>query len=113
MAMAYTLDEFCADNQQILKSRPLEDALPQIAENLSRLLANRAFVENTFNDDLPPGKRILHHDRDTDVYVLAHIQEGGKTGKPHSHGSSWAIYGNAKNLTEMTEWRRVNPDSED
>ena len=45
--------------------------------------------------------------------MLAHVQEGGKTGKPHSHGTSWAIYGNAKNVTEMTEYRRANPESEE
>ena len=61
---------------------------------------------------MPPGKTVLHHDPDLDFYVLAHVQAGGKTGKPHSHGTSWAVYGNAKNVTEMTEWRRVNPDNE-
>ena len=44
---------------------------------------------------------------------MAHVQEGGKTGKPHSHGSSWAIYGNARAVTQMTEWRRTNPESDD
>jgi len=55
----------------------------------------------------------LWHDPATDVYVLAHVQEGGKVGKPHSHGASWAIYGTARGVTEMTEWRRTNPASED
>ena len=41
--------------------------------------------------------------------MLAHVHEGGKIGKPHSHGDSWAIYGTARGVTEMTEWRRVNP----
>ena len=36
----------------------------------------------------------------------------GKTGRPHSHGTSWAIYGNAKNVTTMTEWTRTNSPSE-
>jgi hypothetical protein len=45
--------------------------------------------------------------------VLAHVHEGNKTGKPHSHGSSWAIYGNARASTEMTEWRRTNPEHEE
>jgi predicted metal-dependent enzyme (double-stranded beta helix superfamily) len=112
-AMAYTLDEFCTDSHAILKAQPLATALTQIADRLSRLLVNPAFVAETFNDDIPPGKRVLHHDPELDYYVLAHVQEGGKTGKPHSHGTSWAIYGNAKNLTEMTEWRRTNPESED
>lgn len=110
--MAYTLDDFCADSRAILKSQPLADALPQMAERLGQLLSNPAFVAATFNDAMPPGRRLLQHDRDTDFYVLAHVQEGNKTGKPHSHGASWAIYGNARAHTEMTEWRRTNPASE-
>jgi predicted metal-dependent enzyme (double-stranded beta helix superfamily) len=112
-AMAYTLDAFCSESRAILQAHPLAQALPQIADRLARLLANSAFVAATFSDDMAPGKRVLHHDPDTDVHVLAHVQEGGKTGKPHSHGSSWAIYGNAREVTEMTEWRRTNPESDD
>ena len=110
--MAYTLDEFCSESRAMLKSRPLPAALPEIAERLSRLLSNPAFVTDTFSDDMPPGRRVLRHDPETDFYVLAHVQEGEKVGKPHSHGSSWAIYGNAREYTEMTEWRRTNPESE-
>jgi predicted metal-dependent enzyme (double-stranded beta helix superfamily) len=111
--MAYTLDQFNADTKKLLQSKPLSDALPQIAERLSQLLINPAFVAETFDEDTPVGKRVLHHDPETDFYVLAHVQEGAKSGKPHSHGTSWAIYGNAKNLTEMTEWRQVNPAGDD
>src|SRR5262245_10828032 len=111
--MAYTLADFSADTNAILKAKPLAEALPQIADRLSTLLVNPDFVAETFSDDSPPGRRELFHDPELDFYVLAHVQEGGKTGKPHSHGSSWAIYGNARNLTEMTEYRRVNPESED
>ena len=46
-------------------------------------------------------------------HALANVQEGNKVGRPHSHGASWAIYGNAREVTEMTEWRRTNPESED
>src|SRR3984893_16126484 len=111
--MAYALDQFCTESHAILKSKPLASALTQVADRLSRLLANPAFVAETFNADMKPGKRVLHHDPELDFYVMAHVQEGGKTGKPHSHGSSWAIYGNARAATEMTEWRRTNSDSED
>jgi hypothetical protein len=110
----YTLSEFCADCGSILTSgKPLPAALPEIAEKLSRLLVNPAFVAETFTDDMPPGRRTLHHDPVTDVYVLAHVQEGNKTGTPHSHGASWAVYGNARAVTEMTEWRRVNGESDE
>ena len=109
--MAYTLREFCDDHHALLTSgQPLSKALPQIAEKLSVLLKNPEFVAETFNDDTPIGRRTLHHDPDTDVYVLAHVYEGPKKGSPHNHGASWAVYGTAKAVTNMTEWRRVNPE---
>jgi hypothetical protein len=111
--MAYTLQQFCADNRAVLTSgAPLEEALPKIAEKLALLLRNPQFVAETFSDDTPPGKRELHHDPVTDVYVLAHVQQGPKKGSPHSHGASWAVYGNARAFTDMIEWRRANPESE-
>jgi hypothetical protein len=110
--MPYTLSDFCADLSATLKVKGAS-ALPEIADKLSALLSNPAFVAETFNDDTPVGRRELWHDPATDAYVLAHVQEGGKVGKPHSHGASWAIYGTARGVTEMTEWRRVNPAGEE
>ena len=86
--------------------------LPEIAEKLKALVVNPSFVAETFDGASAP-QRILYHDPETDAYVLAHIQSAGKSGRPHSHGASWAIYANARGVTEMTEWRRVNPESED
>jgi predicted metal-dependent enzyme (double-stranded beta helix superfamily) len=111
--MAYTLEDFCTESHALLKSKPLASALTQMADKLSQLLANPDFVAQTFNEKIKPGKRVLHHDPELDFYVMAHVQEGGKTGKPHSHGASWAIYGNARAVTQMTEWRRTNPESDD
>jgi predicted metal-dependent enzyme (double-stranded beta helix superfamily) len=110
--MSCTLNDFCADLSATLKSKG-ESGLADIAHKLSDLLANKAFVSETFNEDTPIGRRELWHDPQTDVYVLAHVQEGGKAGKPHSHGASWAIYGTARGVTEMTEWRRVNAAGDD
>jgi predicted metal-dependent enzyme (double-stranded beta helix superfamily) len=109
--MPYTLENFCADLSATLKAKG-QDGLPDVARKLSELLKNPDFVTETFSDDTPIGRRELWHDPATDAYVLAHVQEGGKTGTPHSHGASWAIYGTARGVTEMTEWRRVNVASE-
>jgi predicted metal-dependent enzyme (double-stranded beta helix superfamily) len=111
--MAYTLQQFCADHRTILTSgKPLAETLPKVADKLAVLLQNPQFVADSFREDTPPGKRTLHHDPVTDVYVLAHVYEGPKSGTPHSHGASWAVYGTARAVTDMVEWRRVNSDSE-
>jgi len=109
--MPHSLAQFCADLSAALQAKGTS-ALPEIAQKLSALLQDPDFVAKTFAEDTPPGKRELWHDPKTDAYVLAHVQEGGKVGKPHSHGASWAIYGTARGVTEMTEWRRVNPADE-
>ena len=111
--MAYELADFCKDAHTVLKAQPLQAALDEIATRLRALLANPACVAATFNDETPVGKRELYHDAETDFYVMAHVQAQGKAGAPHSHGSSWAIYGNARGFTEMTEYRRVNGASEE
>ena len=80
--MPYTLTDFCADLSGTLKSKG-ESGLPDVAQKLSQLLKNPAFVGETFAEDTPVGRRELWHDPATDVYVLAHVQEGGKVGKPH------------------------------
>ena len=112
--MAYTLEQFCRDTSTALKSgKPLQQNLDQVAEHLSELLKNKDFVNATFPPDTPFGKAVLYHDPELDFYVQAHTQKPGKAGTPHSHGDSWAIYGNATAFTDMTEWRRVNPETED
>ena len=111
--MACTLDEFCVKATAALKSAdPLERNLARVADDLARLLANPDFVRTAFAETDPPGHRTLFHCGETDFRVLAHVQGAGKSGKPHSHGASWAVYGSARGFTDMTEWRRVNPEGE-
>ena len=105
--MSYTLEEFCSTLSSDLKKLPLEEAIQNGAINLSKLIGNDDFIASAFGEDMPP-KRLLYHDADTDFYVFAHLQKEGKHGAPHSHGASWAIYGNAMTYTDMTEYRRVN-----
>ncbi len=110
--MAYDLEQFGSDLTTILRTQG-HAGLPSLAEKLKLLLANPAFVASTFSDDMPAGKRQLFHDEESDAYVLAHVNPPSKRGAPHSHGSSWAIYGNARGYTNMIEWRRVNPQDEE
>jgi predicted metal-dependent enzyme (double-stranded beta helix superfamily) len=111
--MAYDLEQFCADTRATLQSNDaLEGKLARISEKLGSLLANPAFVASAFSAETRPGQRLLYRDEATDFHVLAHVQRGGRSGNPHSHGASWAVYGSAQGFTDMTEWRRVNAESE-
>jgi hypothetical protein len=108
--MSPTFDRFKRELVAILKAKGTS-GLTDIAESLKPLLRDSAFAELAFADPTIR-KRVLFHDAETDVYVLAHIHDAGKRGRPHSHGASWAVYGNVAGVTEMTEWRRVNPPDE-
>src|SRR6185503_183272 len=108
--MNAAFDCFTTDLVARLKARGIA-GLSDIAEALRPLLHDPEFAALAFADPTIR-KRVLFHDADTDVHVLAHSHEAGKRGRPHSHGASWAIYGNVAGVTEMTEWRRINPDSE-
>ena len=79
-----------------------------------KLLVNPAFVAETFSDDTPVGKReLLSRSRDS---ISTCSRTCRRAARPASrtatapHGRSTATRGT---LTEMTEWRRVNPESED
>jgi hypothetical protein len=108
--MSPIFDRFTRELVAILKAKGTA-GLTEIAESLKPLLRDSEFAKFAFADPTIR-KRVLFHDDDTDVYVLAHIHEAGKRGRPHSHGASWAIYGNVTGVTEMTEWRRINPAEE-
>lgn len=112
--MSYSLQQFCADTNTILgEGGPIQLRLDKVAEKLSTLLLDEGFATATFSPDTPAGKRELYHDAEFDYYILAHVQEGGKRGTPHSHGESWAIYGNINGATRMREYKRVNPENEE
>ncbi len=49
---------------------------------------------------------MIYEDPELGFQVLAHINENGREGAPHDHGYSWAIYCQATQYTDVTEWAR-------
>ena len=41
--------------------------------------------------------------------ILAHHYRGAKESAPHDHGPSWAIYGQARGETVMSDWMVLEP----
>ncbi len=59
-----------------------------------------------------PERKVIYQDPELGFCILAHAYEGTKESKPHDHGPSWAIYGQARGETIMSDWALVEPASE-
>lgn len=86
---------------------PLEDRIAAIAAKLGELTLRPGLAEALF-DETSPDKRVLHHDPDTDLYILAHVFRPGIGGNPHSHAPSWAVYTNVRGATHMREYEKTD-----
>jgi hypothetical protein len=104
--MAYDLTQFIADCRENLARDPGPAGREQVRANLERLLDNPDFIRAYCGDDQPRGVKVLYEDAKLGFQVLAHINDKAHKSPPHDHGASWAIYGQATQYTDMTEWAR-------
>jgi len=109
--MTTTLEQFAAECQTILKSEPGPSGRRQICRILEQLLRDPKFVSSALSDKTPE-RQVLYEDPELGFCVLAHSYKGPKNSPPHDHGPSWAIYGQAKGETEMTDYTLVAPAKE-
>jgi predicted metal-dependent enzyme (double-stranded beta helix superfamily) len=100
------MDEFARACHDILKADPGPAGRRKVCELLERQLRDRQFVESSVNDRTPE-RQVLYEDPELGFCILAHNYAGPKDSPPHDHGPSWAIYGQAKGETEMTDYDRV------
>lgn len=110
--MTYTLDAFCRDVRKAILDDPGDGGREVIRDRLAELLKNEAFVAEHCAPDRAFGTYTLYHDEETDFHVLSHCFDNGSKSPPHDHGSSWAIYGQARGWTDMTVWERRDDGSE-
>jgi hypothetical protein len=108
-SMTYTLDALAADIHRELSRDQSAAAKEEVCRHVSRALTDREFVA-THLKDRPAGsdpREVLYEDPKLGFCICAHVYAGKANGSPHDHGSSWAIYGQADGVTEMTEWTVV------
>src|SRR5689334_15512671 len=111
-AMAYDLDQFIADCRTTLSRDPGPAGRQQVLQNLERLIRNADFVAKHCGDDQPTGIKVLYEDPKLGFQVLSHVMGKARLSPPHDHGASWAIYGQAKQYTDMIEWAREDDGSD-
>jgi hypothetical protein len=75
------------------------------------VLKDEAFIATHLGDD-GPERKMLYEDPDLGFCILAHVYKGAKESQPHDHGPSWAIYGQARGETVMSDWALVEPPTE-
>ncbi|MGE5219315.1 MAG: hypothetical protein ACM3SP_20145 [Chloroflexota bacterium] len=109
--MGLNLDSFAADVHRILK----EDSSPAGREKVCHLveaaLQDEKFIANYINDNTPD-RQVIYEDPELGFCVCAHVNRDAREAKPHDHGSSWAIYGQAFGETEMSDWEILEPAAE-
>jgi predicted metal-dependent enzyme (double-stranded beta helix superfamily) len=110
--MPYTLEQFAAKTHDLLAAEPGPAGREKVRALLEDVLKDDAFVTRHVGDGVPE-RKILYEDPQLGFCILAHVYQGAKESNPHDHGPSWAIYGQARGETEMTEWQLVEPAAED
>jgi predicted metal-dependent enzyme (double-stranded beta helix superfamily) len=106
--MTRTLDELAAACHRILVADAGPDGRRQVCALLRDVLVDEAFVAAHLPDGAPE-RKILYEDPQLGFCILAHVYEGTRESAPHDHGPSWAIYGQARGETLMSDWEVVEP----
>ena len=104
--MGHTLEQFSAACHHILVETPGREGREKVRALLEEVLKDEAFITTHLGDDVPE-RKILYEDGTLGFCILAHNYKGAKESQPHDHGPSWAIYGQARGETVMSDWALV------
>jgi hypothetical protein len=107
--MPYTLNQLAADIRETLKADAGPAGRAKVNVFVQRALTDPAFIAAELGERAPGAnpRQVLYEDPELGFCICGHVYDGPAHGTPHDHGSSWAIYGQATGVTEMTDWRIV------
>src|SRR4029077_6242663 len=90
----------------ILKQDPGVEGRKKVCALVQDVLKDDEFINTYLTDDVPEHK-VLYEDPELGFFILGHVYHGAKDSNPHDHGPSWAIYGQARGATVMTNYAPV------
>ena len=102
--MAYTLDEMVDDCGAALKADAGATGRHAVRKYVEKACLDKEFVSKYLGPDNDQPRTIIHEDDGPGGFFITVNVVGPKTGVPHDHGPSWAIYGIASGVNEMTDW---------
>jgi hypothetical protein len=109
--MPYTLEQLSQDVRKALKENTGPAGKQKACQHLSRALLDAEFVARHVTAEHCKPRKVLYEDPELGFCVCGHVYSEARTGSPHDHGSTWAIYGVAEGTTEMTDWKIVKQGS--
>jgi predicted metal-dependent enzyme (double-stranded beta helix superfamily) len=107
--MAYTLAQLASDIRSTLEADSGSAGRKKVCGFVTQALKDEAFISEHLKDRPEGGnpREILYQDPKMGFCICGHVYKPNAVGNPHDHGSSWAIYGQATGITEMTDWKVV------
>jgi len=109
--MTYNIERFSAECNAILKQDPGVEGRKRVCALVQDVLKDNEFIKTYLTDDVPE-RKVLYEDPELGFCILGHVYHGAKDSNPHDHGPSWAIYGQARGETVMTDYTRVSRPSD-
>lgn len=106
--VSYTLDQFAAECHRILAADSGLDGREGVRALLGEVCSDKAFVA-TYLSDHVSARQILYEDPELGFCIVGHVEHNSRQSRPHDHGPTWAIYGQAAGETVMTDWAIVSP----
>jgi hypothetical protein len=101
--MSYTLDQFSAECHRTLAADPGVEGRKKVCALVREVLKDDEFVNTHLGDDVPE-RKILFEDPELGFCILGHVHHDVRNSNPHDHGPYWAVYGQAKGQTVMTDY---------
>jgi len=109
--MSVSLEKLSAACHDALAANPGVAGRKKVCALIQEALKDAEFCAAHLGDDVPE-RKILYEDPELGFCILGHVNQGARESKPHDHGPSWAIYGQARGETIMSDWEMVEPASE-
>ena len=110
--MGYTLEKFADECHRVLETDSGPEGRKKLCALVQEVLKDEKFIATHLGDDVPE-RKVIYEDPELGFCILAHVYKNAKESNPHDHGPSWAIYGQARGETEMSDWELVAPASDD
>ena len=106
--MGHTIEGFAAECRRLLQAEPGAAGRQKVCGLVREVLKDEGFLDRHLTDATGE-RKVLYEDPGLGFCILGHVYSGARESKPHDHGPSWAIYGQARGETEMSDFALVEP----